>query len=583
MAAAAVAALVASCKDIVPQAYDPGLSVDKSEIDFRYAGGDAVLKITSSQPWTLDLGGCDWISPSMTSGEGTAKVILTSEVYLDETSDREAELTIVSGEDSNTIYISQSRYIPYIEVRVNTGTEAEPVWETMTECEVGSVLTNPEQKIRIQIETNSAWSIDTPAGVTASKEQGGETALVEPVIETVELKLSYVAGGQEVTLSTVNFKIEGEQAAALSIRQTNPYSNCFVINTPGTYSILPNKPDGTPVNATSATWMFETEEGLISGTPPVLADGKITFTVAESNLPDVQKGGYGIITLMNGDEVAYSYAIWYTKKLRDIQIGNDIFLDRNLMAWTDNLPAADFGNKSVPGSYGCLYQWGCKNPLPCPSEQAIADIDNDRESAHHDDMFTEDYLLQGHFNTGFKNPDGTASVYYSNSNSVPMNSDSQTKYPWLLIGSQYDLTQEERWSETRKTVDDPCPAGYKVPSIDQLVAMYSILGNSHTQPFWDNGMENWSKVYTLNGVTFSFMNPGIIQYNKKGGSKPWRDTRNTVGSPETYHSSSGFQSEYDGTPGTNNTICCQFLSNRARMDKFDTRAAAAIRCVKIKQ
>ena len=221
---------------------------------------------------------------------------------------------------------------------------------------------------------------------------------------------------------------------------------------------------------------------------------------------------------MNGGEVAYSYAIWYTKEVRDIQIGNNIFMDRNLMAWTDNLPAEDFGNKSVPGSYGCLYQWGCKNPIPCPSEKAIANISKDRESQHmNKDMFTEDYLLQGHFNTGFTNPDGTAPTYYVNSNSVPMNSDSQSKYPWLLLGTQYDLTQAERWSETRKTVDDPCPAGYKVPSIDQLEAMYSILGNSHSQPFRDNGMENWSKVYTLNGVTFSYMNPGIIQYNKKGG------------------------------------------------------------------
>ncbi len=584
LAAAAVAVMSISCTDIVPQAYDPGLSVDIAAVDFRYAGGSEVVKITSNNPWTLDMGDCSWVTPSITSGESTEKVILTAGKNPDAATPREATITVTSDGSSRSITVSQERNVTYIEIKTNAGSAENPEWTAETRLETESMFKSPTQNIEVQITSNAVWTIDAPEWIKASASEGGtagDDAVTQTVTLTVDNTGVSVSDGSDYLTAEVHF-ITADETATLEVRQQNSYSNCYVVNEPGTYTIPAGKPDGTPVNASSVTWMFESENGLISGTEPKLENGKITFTVAESGLPDVQKGGYGIITLMNGSEVAYSYAIWYTKEVRDIKIGNNIFMDRNLMAWTDNLPAEDFGNKSVPGSYGCLYQWGCKNPIPCPSEKAIANISKDRESQHmNKDMFTEDYLLQGHFNTGFTNPDGTSPTYYVNSNSVPMNSDSQNKYPWLLLGTQYDLTQAERWSETRKTVDDPCPAGYKVPSIDQLEAMYSILGNSHSQPFRDNGMENWSKVYTLNGVTFSYMNPGIIQYNKKGGSKPWRDTRNTVGSPETYHSSSGFQSEYDGTPGENNTICCQFLSNRAVMDKFDTRAAAAVRCVKM--
>ena len=451
-----------------------------------------------------------------------------------------------------------------------------------------NMFEKPSETLTVSIQSNAVWTIETPEWISVDKIRGGQNVEEggQPVEETVTFTIDNTAAkvtdGTDAVTSAVKF-ITVDKTATLNVTQQNSYSNCYVVNEPGTYTIPAGKPDGTPVNASSVTWMFETESGLISSTEPKLENGKITFTVAESqNSDDKQKGGYGIITLMNGTEVAWSYAIWYTKELRDIQIGNYTVMDRNLMAWTDNLPAEDFGYKTVPGAYGCLYQWGSKNPLPCPSQTAIDRQSEDKMISHNDEMFTEKYFMKGNFNAGFKNPDGTEATYYDDygdNDTEPMSDATQTKYPWLFWNSQYSNTEANRWSDTQKTVNDPCPAGYKVPSITQISDMASFLNGKHSQPFTGDS-NNWSKVYTINGVTFSFMHPGFI--NNQHGT-PFRAEKSTVGVAAAYYSSTGFQAEWDGTSSTDlNTVCSKAIFDwNTAQEKVNTRSALAVRCVKI--
>ncbi len=591
MAAAVLTVMGVSCTDIIPQAYDPGLSLNTAAVDFRYEGGSEVLKITSNTPWTIEMEECDWLSVSLTSGESTGKVILTAEPNMSEENTREATITVTSEDVTREIVISQDKYVRYVSMTINTGTEEAPVWTEMSTFDAASITEDPLQKIQIRVESNAAWKLTPPAnndGISFSKESGGGED-VFPVSEiitmTLDNKTVNITDGSAFYISEMKLALaDGTSESTLTIRQKNPYSNCYIINSPGEYTIPAYKPDGTPVTATDARWLFETEKGLISGTEPKLEEGIITFTVAESqNADEKQRGGYGIIALMNGTDVAWSYAIWYTKELRDIQIGSYTVMDRNLMAWTDNLPTADFGNKTVPGAYGCLYQWGSKNPLPCPSQTAIDRQNQDKMIEHHDEMFTEKYFMKGNFNTGFKNPDGTEATYYDdygNNNTEPMSDDTQTKYPWLFWNSQYSNTEANRWSDTQKTVNDPCPAGYKVPSISQISEMAGILSNNgYSQPFTGDS-NNWCKVYTMNGVTFSFMHPGYI--NNQHGT-PFRAAKSTVGVAAAYYSSTGFQAEWDGgSPDNLNTVCSKAIFDwNTAQDKVNTRSALAVRCVKM--
>ncbi len=544
------------------------------------ASGSSKTFYVVSAPFTLQTN--DYITTTVTTNLG--KKTFINKVM-------EAGAAFMAGKyNPTTVNVTDGS--TYVNLGVKENAEDEEWTDVNVEegylFTAGEMFENPEQTLTVRIEANSAWTIEAPDWITASAIRGGETATDEtPCSDVVTLTIDNTAvkvtDGTDVLTSAVKF-ITVDKTAVINVRQKNSYSNCYVVDAPGTYTIPAGKPDGTPVSATSASWLFETEEGLISTEAPTLADGKITFTVAESqNSDEKQKGGYGIIALMNGSEVAWSYAIWYTKELRDIQIGNYTVMDRNLMAWTDNLPAEDFGNKSVPGSYGCLYQWGSKNPLPCPSQAAIDGITENRYIEHHDEMFTEKYFLKGNFNTGFKNPDGTEATYYNDygdNDTEPMSDATQTKYPWLFWNSQYSNTEANRWSDTQKTVNDPCPAGYKVPAFSQMTEMQSLLNsNGWSQPFKDDGQENWSKVYTMNGVTFSFMHPGWV-YNDHG--TPWRPEKSTVGVAAAYHSSTGFAAEWDGASSDDiNTVCCSAIFDWGSQTKYNTRAALAVRCVKM--
>ena len=109
--------------------------------------------------------------------------------------------------------------------------------------------------------------------------------------------------------------------------------------------------------------------------------------------------------------------------------------------------------------------------------------------------------------------------------------------------------------------------------------MASILNDKHSQPFTGDS-NNWCKVYTMNGVTFSFMHPGYI--NNQHGT-PFRAAKSTVGVAAAYYSSTGFQAEWDGgSPDNLNTVCSKAIFDwNTAQDKVNTRSALAVRCVKM--
>ena len=115
--AAVVSAVVGACTNVVPEVYDKGVSVDVATLSFYYEGGDQILKVTSNNPWTMDMGGCDWITASQTSGESTEKVILSCGQNPDADRSREATITITSGSSHRTVTIIQDKMKTWIEMR----------------------------------------------------------------------------------------------------------------------------------------------------------------------------------------------------------------------------------------------------------------------------------------------------------------------------------------------------------------------------------------------------------------------------------------------------------------------------------
>ena len=456
--------------------------------------------------------------------------------------------------------------------------------ENDADCNGASLELSPflplkDGSVTFKIRTNWAWTAELPAGVTASPDTGGETGKITETEVTLTVENTVdIAGGTFAAKFNCN---DTEESVSYNIERTSPYSNCYVVTQPGTYTIPAGKPDGTLVaDASAASWLFETEQGLISGTEPSYSAGKVTFTVKESTAEDRLKGGYGIVVLTNSaNEIVWSYLVWYTREIKDIRIGDYKWLDRNIGAWTDNLPAADFNDRLDQSSFGCYYQWGRKDPFPGPSNEKFKVRGSDESSE-----FGE-YTLKGNFNSGKFMDDGysasatggapQSATFFSKSEFSPMSAEHSTKYPWQFAHKDYISNDDKSlWSDTQKTVNDPCPVGYKVPSKDQMNGLFSDLEPlNKVEPFsFENGQGSWSRVYTIEGEEVFF---------PSSSRRQWSSLTNEVGKMMQYWTSSPMESKWAETQGGGEIQSRAYMFYDYGQSDTRTNHGIAVRCVKM--
>ena len=236
-------------------------------------------------------------------------------------------------------------------------------------------------------------------------------------------------------------------------------ANCYIVNEPGGYKFKAVKGNNAIAyfdDASDAEVLWETWNDVSEVTAgSVVASASYAEDYVIIHTPATLTPGNAVVALKDSDgKILWSWHIWVPKTRIETAsyggvMGNDI-MDRNLGA----LVAAETGVTIDPLAYGFLYQWGRKDPFTASGvamANTLATCAGAQDEVAAGQITLEESIanprLLGHINNG----------------------------DWLVAADN------ELWSDTDKTVYDPCPAGYRVPPMNTSVPFWSGIS---TQAGW---------------------------------------------------------------------------------------------------
>jgi uncharacterized protein (TIGR02145 family) len=246
-------------------------------------------------------------------------------------------------------------------------------------------------------------------------------------LRTATVKLTSSAGVSEVVI------------AQLASEKVMAAANSFVISESGKYTFKAVKGNSTESvgSVASCVVLWESmgtdvvpqEKSLISSVS--YAGGKVSFqtasTFAEGNAVIAAKDASG--------KILWSWHIWLTDKPAEQEYYNaaGTMMDRNLGAVS--------ATPGEVGTLGLFYQWGRKDPFMGSCSLT------DKVLAASTIVWPEP-----------KQSDATTgTIEYAVANPTVFITHNTTNYDWHFA------SDNTRWSQSEKTVYDPCPAGWRVP------------------------------------------------------------------------------------------------------------------------
>ena len=339
------------------------------------------------------------------------------------------------------------------------------------------------------------WTVTTDAAVTPWQIEDGSGNPVEATgDEQVELFRSVKAGNGRVEIAlTDGGTLSAAQVNDLSVAGT---ANCYVVSAPGTYVFNARvrgngagegvgfEPAIEMADGMTADWLWTDSEGLVSGVALDTTSGDIFLTVGEGR-------GNALVALMQDGKVVWSWHVWVTDAPQTMTYGNGtVFMDRNLGAVGTTAGGTD--------AYGMYYQWGRKDPF-YGGEKTETSANAFLEAKNGTVVNPAYPALDWAFSKSATTTDGAAAnpmTFY--------NDKVGTGYNWLASPNA------TLWGEA-KTLNDPCPPGYRVPETGAWEDLISGRQYIDGVSVWDG--TNYGMTYTHGGQTAWYPAQGYRNYS----------------------------------------------------------------------
>lgn len=485
-----LALCAAACTATEPEPY---MKLEQQKFDVSADGGSVSLVLSANVKYSV-INDMDWATLEESTREG-ATTVYTLEVSANEATEPRLGTVRFIGKNTTPlkVTVNQRRFVPvgFDVTQIDLPFDA-------TGTTVGILADKPwtvESDNADFVLSSTSGSSDTELSLSFPENTSTQPRTVHITVTLGEK--SYVCtitqGGAPSADNPVDLSAEGT-------------SNCYIVSSRGYYKFkadvrgngvaVASTPDiTTGISPSSAAILWST---VSTATPPsspdaiissvTLKDGYIEFGAGMGGSSTLTAGNTIIAAYDGSGNILWTWHIWVRPAVNAIEFGETWWMDYNLGALSDSLNDSESDFLSV----GFYYQWGRKDPLGSitgeiyagsHSEIAVAGSQFPATSEISDES-TVAYSIahpQSHFMTPTKN---------------------ENLVDWLYLpnGARED-EKDDLWggsgaAKTSKTMYDPCPPGYCVPSAAQVSALKEAGFKNRSSEIFYVGSGAFKFIYT---------------------------------------------------------------------------------------